>query len=105
MTLEQLIGWAQTVCWSRPPAPPGEWPAERQAASLTARETEVAALVARELTNREIARTLVIAEGTAANHVHHILAKLGLGSRQEIAAWAIAHGLHHEPRPLIVPPA
>jgi DNA-binding CsgD family transcriptional regulator len=105
MTLEQLIGWAQTVRLCRPPAPPGKWSSEGQAALLTAREIEVAALVARGLTNREIARTLAIAEGTAANHVHHILAKLGLGSRQEIAAWAIAHGLHCEPPPLIVPPA
>jgi DNA-binding NarL/FixJ family response regulator len=72
---------------------------------LTARETEVATLVARGLTNREIARTLVIAEGTAANHVHHILAKLGLASRQEIAAWATTNGLYRKAQPSIGPPA
>ena len=57
------------------------------------REREVAGLVARGLTNREIARTLVLSERTAENHVQHILAKLGFGSRAQIAAWAVAEGL------------
>jgi DNA-binding NarL/FixJ family response regulator len=55
---------------------------------------EVAALVARGLTNRRIAEGLVITEGTAGNHVKHILNKLGLDSRVQIAAWAVEHGLH-----------
>jgi non-specific serine/threonine protein kinase len=106
MTLEQAVGYAQTVRLSGPPAArePGELPSEGQSTTLTDRETAVAALVARGLTNREIARTLVIAEGTAANHVHHILAKLGLASRTEIAAWAIARGLCRELRPSTGPP-
>jgi predicted ATPase/DNA-binding CsgD family transcriptional regulator len=61
---------------------------------LTQREQEVAALIARGLSNRQIAAELVIAEGTAANHVKHILARLGLDSRVQVAAWAIEHGLH-----------
>ena len=61
---------------------------------LTPRELEVAALVARGLTNRQIAAELVIAEGTAANHVKHILARLLLDSRAQIAVWAVEHGLH-----------
>ncbi len=60
---------------------------------LSRREREVAALVARGLTNREIARTLFLSERTAENHVQHILAKLGFGSRAQIAAWAVAEGL------------
>jgi non-specific serine/threonine protein kinase len=60
---------------------------------LTVREREVAALIARGLTNRQIAATLVIAEGTAGNHVEHILAKLGYRSRAEVASWATARGL------------
>jgi DNA-binding NarL/FixJ family response regulator len=60
---------------------------------LSRREREVAVLVARGLTNREIARTLVLSERTAENHVQHILAKLGFGSRAQIAAWAVAEGL------------
>jgi DNA-binding NarL/FixJ family response regulator len=60
---------------------------------LTLREQEVAALIARGLTNRQIAAELVITEGTAANHVKHILARLTLDSRVQIAAWAIERGL------------
>jgi DNA-binding CsgD family transcriptional regulator/tetratricopeptide (TPR) repeat protein len=54
---------------------------------LSAREVEVAALVADGLTNREIAARLVISERTAGNHVAHILTKLGFTSRSQIAAW------------------
>jgi predicted ATPase/DNA-binding CsgD family transcriptional regulator len=61
--------------------------------SLTHRELEVAALVARGRTSRQIARALVIAEGTAALHVEHIREKLGFHSRAEIAAWAVRQGL------------
>jgi DNA-binding NarL/FixJ family response regulator len=62
-------------------------------ALLSRREREVAALVARGLSNREIAATLFLSERTAENHVQHILTKLGFGSRAQIAAWAVAEGL------------
>ncbi|MBW0118857.1 ATP-binding protein [Pseudonocardia abyssalis] len=55
---------------------------------LSAREAEVAALVAEGLSNRGIAQRLVISERTAGNHVAHILTKLGFTSRSQIAAWA-----------------
>lgn len=61
-------------------------------ALLSRREREVAALIAQGLTNREIARTLFLAERTAENHVQHILTKLGFGSRAQIAAWAASEG-------------
>lgn len=64
---------------------------------LSRREREVAVLVARGLTNREIARTLFLSERTAENHVQHILAKLGFGSRAQIAAWAASGGLPAPP--------
>ncbi|GDY29122.1 ATP-binding protein [Gandjariella thermophila] len=54
---------------------------------LTRREREVADLIARGLSNRQIAETLVIAQRTAESHVEHILAKLGFTSRAQIAAW------------------
>ena len=54
---------------------------------LSARESQVAQLVARGLTNRQIAETLVVSERTAENHVQHILSKLGLANRTQIAAW------------------
>ncbi|WP_436496977.1 LuxR C-terminal-related transcriptional regulator [Actinokineospora sp. HUAS TT18] len=54
---------------------------------LTARERQIAALVAQGLSNRGIAEALVIAERTAQNHVQHILTKLGFTNRAQIAAW------------------
>jgi DNA-binding CsgD family transcriptional regulator len=54
---------------------------------LTAREFEVARLIAEGLTNAEIAERLEIAPKTASAHVEHILAKLGVTRRAEIAAW------------------
>jgi DNA-binding CsgD family transcriptional regulator len=67
--------------------------AAKELVLLSRREQEVAALVARGLSNREIARTLFLSERTAENHVQHILTKLGFGSRAQIAAWAVAEGL------------
>ena len=55
---------------------------------LSARELEVARLVGRGLTNKEIAQHLYVSERTAENHVQHILIKLGLRNRSQIAAWA-----------------
>jgi len=55
---------------------------------LTERQREVAALVARGLTNRQIGEILVITEGTANLHVKHILRKLGFSTRAQIATWA-----------------
>jgi len=63
------------------------------AAPLTVREREVATLVARGLTNRHIAEELVISQRTAANHVEHILSKLGFHARAQIATWVTEHGL------------
>ncbi|TMC47328.1 MAG: helix-turn-helix transcriptional regulator [Chloroflexi bacterium] len=54
---------------------------------LTAREREVAALVATGLSNKEIAEKLVISERTAEGHVERILGKLGFRSRSQIASW------------------
>ena len=55
---------------------------------LTAREFEVARLIAEGMTNAEIADRLEIAPKTASAHVEHILAKLSVTRRAEIAAWA-----------------
>jgi DNA-binding CsgD family transcriptional regulator len=56
---------------------------------LSAREAEVAQLVAEGLTNRQIAARLIISERTAQNHVQHILTKLGFTTRAQIAAWSV----------------
>jgi DNA-binding CsgD family transcriptional regulator len=60
---------------------------------LTERQREVAELVARGLTNRQIGEALVITEGTANLHVKHILRTLGFATRAQIAAWATRQGL------------
>ena len=68
-------------------APAAEVSPTRTRTHLTAREREVAALVATGLSNKEIAEKLVISERTAEGHVEHILGKLQFRSRSQIAAW------------------
>jgi DNA-binding NarL/FixJ family response regulator len=54
---------------------------------LTGRQWEVALLIARGLTNRQIASKLAVAENTVANHVARIARKLNVPSRSRIAVW------------------
>jgi predicted ATPase/DNA-binding CsgD family transcriptional regulator len=76
------------------PAPPkarsDTRPAAAHRAQLTRRERDVAALVARGLSNGEIAGELVISARTVETHVQHIMDKLGVGTRAQIAAWSAA---------------
>jgi predicted ATPase/DNA-binding CsgD family transcriptional regulator len=67
--------------------------APRTTGLLTTREREVAQLVARGLTNRQIAETLVVTEKTAANHVQRVLDKLEVHSRSQLASRAAEFGL------------
>jgi predicted ATPase/DNA-binding NarL/FixJ family response regulator len=60
---------------------------------LSRREREVAKLVARGLSDRQIAALLVVSRRTAESHVAHCLSKLGLSSRAGLAAWAVEVGL------------
>jgi DNA-binding CsgD family transcriptional regulator len=55
--------------------------------TLTARELEVAALVAEGLTNKDIAARLFLSERTAEGHLEHIRDKLGFSTRSQIATW------------------
>ena len=59
------------------------------ASILSERELEVVALVARGMSNQEIADKLFISERTARTHVSHIISKLGHSSRIQVALWAI----------------
>jgi DNA-binding CsgD family transcriptional regulator len=61
--------------------------------ALTARQQAVAGLIAAGASNTEIAEQLVITPGTVANHVEHILSRLGFKSRSQIAVWAAERGL------------
>jgi predicted ATPase/DNA-binding CsgD family transcriptional regulator len=72
---------------SRPPRPP---------AGLTGREYEVAVLLARGRSNRQVAQALVITEKTAKNHVQQVLQKLGVQSRAEVSARARELGVSTE---------
>jgi DNA-binding NarL/FixJ family response regulator len=74
------------------PGPAGRGGGGRDA-SLTAREVEVLVLLARGLSNKQIAERLVITPKTAGNHVEHIYAKIGASSRAAAAMFAVQHGL------------
>jgi DNA-binding NarL/FixJ family response regulator len=73
----------------------GESKAEAAGGTLTGaetdllgkRETEVAGLVAKGLTNKQIAQQLFISDNTVDTHIRHILNKLGMNSRAQIATW------------------
>jgi DNA-binding NarL/FixJ family response regulator len=60
---------------------------------LTAREREIAALIAQGKFNREIADVLVVSERTIETHVSNTMFKLGFTSRRQIAAWVVEKGL------------
>jgi non-specific serine/threonine protein kinase len=96
LPLEHAIAYALAVAGPAPAAAPPA-PPRPAAEALTRREREVALLLARGLSDREIAATLAISPGTAAVHAHRILAKLALRSRHQVAAWAAAQGLLPQP--------
>jgi DNA-binding CsgD family transcriptional regulator len=62
---------------------------------LTAREAEVAQLVAQGLTNRAVAERLVLSERTVEHHVRSVLSKLGLSNRAQVAVWASQRVRYH----------
>ena len=59
---------------------------------LTQREHEIAQLLAKGLSNKAIAARLVISQRTVESHVDHILSKLGLSSRAQVASWVAEQG-------------
>jgi predicted ATPase/DNA-binding SARP family transcriptional activator/DNA-binding NarL/FixJ family response regulator len=91
MTEEQAIGYAlsEEAKGDAPtlvPVPEQQQPLDPRTRGLTAREQELALLVQRGLTNRQIAQELSISEHTVASHVRKILKKLGLRSRAQISS-------------------
>jgi DNA-binding NarL/FixJ family response regulator len=67
--------------------------AERDAfASLSERELQVVGLVAEGLSNKEISTRLALSDKTVKNHISHILAKMGLTARTQVAVYAIRAG-------------
>ncbi|MGH8968024.1 MAG: helix-turn-helix domain-containing protein, partial [Actinomycetes bacterium] len=76
-TVEQALAYALSEDAARP------------AAGLTRREAQIATLIAEGLTNREIGDRLSIARRTTETHVDHILTKLGVSNRTQIATWIL----------------
>jgi non-specific serine/threonine protein kinase len=94
MSSEAAVAYALAADPAPPPgAPPARGRRRGDGSPLTAREREVVRLVAQGASNRQIAETLVISERTAEAHLSNILAKLGLATRVQLAAWAVAHRL------------
>jgi DNA-binding NarL/FixJ family response regulator len=69
--------------------PPPEHPADR----LTAREREVLVLIARGQSNKEIAASLGLTEGTVKGYVSVVFDKLDVSDRTQAALYAVRHGL------------
>ena len=98
MGTADAVALARTVVVDRPAEAPAAVPAEADdparrdppANPLTGRERQVADLIAAGRTNRQIGRALGIAEKTVEVHVHHVIAKLGVHSRTEVAAWVVS---------------
>ncbi len=92
MSLEQAVEYALSDEEEREPPtlvtmPEQQRQPDERPERLTRREREVALLVARGLTNRQIALELSVSRSTVNNHVARILRKLGVRSRAQIAAW------------------
>ena len=93
MTRESAIDEALAFAGPPPLAPQSTGVHGGGLSRLSPREREVAVLVAEGRSNGEIGAALVIATRTADTHVGHILSKLGLHTRAQIAAWVVEHGL------------
>lgn len=107
LSFEQVVEYALSICapdsTGAPDVPvggvtgarsPGDpVPGDPEMSRLTPREREVAVLVARGLTNRQMAASLVLSERTVDSHVRSILSKLALTSRAQIAARVVESGL------------
>jgi DNA-binding NarL/FixJ family response regulator len=89
--MTEAIAEAEAFAVNFEPATPE--PTTPDLCGLSPRELDVLRQLVAGRTNAEIGAALFISSRTATTHVSHILAKLGVASRTEAAAWAIRHGL------------
>jgi predicted ATPase/DNA-binding CsgD family transcriptional regulator len=87
------LSFEESVAWALDPdaVTPGQANRETAPALLSSREMVVAGLVAAGLSNRRIAEKLLVSQRTVDAHVRHILDKLGVDSRAQIATWFTTH--------------
>jgi two-component system nitrate/nitrite response regulator NarL len=95
----ELVGSLARLVGGSAPEPTASRPAARFA-ELTPREREILECIADGMSNKMIARTLDITDGTVKLHVKAILRKLGMRSRVEAAVAAVEHGLGRKRQPL-----
>ncbi|MCQ4119691.1 LuxR C-terminal-related transcriptional regulator [Rhodococcus sp. FXJ9.536] len=91
LTIDQAVDLALGTRQEAAPAPTAE------TSPLTHREQQIAELLAEGLSNRQIADALVISRRTVDGHAEHILDKLAVSSRTQVAAWVAARA---HPRPV-----
>jgi DNA-binding CsgD family transcriptional regulator len=96
LTLEQAV--SEALADTEAPQPPAPtWPGAAESEPLTPREAEVAQLLAQDYTDRQIAAALAISVRTVNSHMQHLLLKLSVRSRWQIAERALAQGLLDTP--------
>ncbi len=93
---QKLMSAVATTPVATPPVSAATPVSPFPANDLTEREMEVLRLIARGLSNRDIAEKMIISEKTVKTHVSNILSKLNLEDRTQAAIWAIKHGLGAE---------
>lgn len=102
LTLEQAVAYALAApTASAPDAEPAPAAGEHeQFGGLSAREREVAILIAQGKSNREIAQAMTVGLKTIETYITRIFNKLGCDSRVEVATWALDTGLADSPHRL-----
>jgi DNA-binding NarL/FixJ family response regulator len=92
MSFEEAVEYALSEEETATPVPPApDRPSAYASSALTRREKEIATLVAQGLTNRQIAKELVVSERTVDKHVTNLLKKLNLHSRGQVAVRMAEH--------------